>query len=190
MAQQSAKLLGAERVIGIDRLPERLRMAREQVGSETIDYTQVGSVVETLKEMTGGRGPDSCIEAVGMEAHGTGVQYAYDRVKQALRLETDRGQALREAIVACRKGGTLSIIGVYGLMDKFPLGVMMNKGLIIRTAQQHGQAYVPRLLEHARKGEFNTAFLATHRFSLEESPRGYQMFKHKQDGCVRAVFAP
>jgi threonine dehydrogenase-like Zn-dependent dehydrogenase len=188
MAQASARLLGAERVIAIDRFPERLRMARDKVGSEPLDYTQVDSVVDALKEMTGGRGPDACIDAVGMEAHGMGFGYAYDRVKQALRMETDRGQALREAIVACRKGGTLAILGVYGVMDKFPIGVMMNKGLTVKTAQQHGQKYVPRLLEHVSRGELDPSFLATHRFSLEEAPRGYEMFKNKQDGCVRAVF--
>jgi len=190
MAIQSAYLLGAERVIAIDRFPERLRMAREQAGAETVDYTAVDSVIDVLKELTGGRGPDACIDAVGMEAHGTGIGYAYDRVKQALRLETDRGSALREAIVACRKGGVLSILGVYGLMDKFPLGVIMNKGLTVRSAQQHGQKYLPRLLEHAARGELNPAYLATHRFSLEQAPRGYEMFKHKEDGCVRAVFLP
>ncbi|MDF3070603.1 MAG: Alcohol dehydrogenase GroES domain protein, partial [Polyangiaceae bacterium] len=129
MAMRSAYLLGAERVIAIDRFPERLAMARERVGAETINYAQVDSVVDQLKEMTGGRGPDACIDAVGMEAHGTGVEYAYDRVKQAVRLHTDRGEALREAILACRKGGTLSILGVYGVMDKFPIGVIMNKGM-------------------------------------------------------------
>ncbi|GAN48735.1 zinc-dependent alcohol dehydrogenase (plasmid) [Methylobacterium radiotolerans] len=190
MAQQSARLMGAERVIAIDRFPERLRMAREHAGSETLDYTQVHSVLEALKEMTGGRGPDACIDAVGMEAHGTGSQYAYDRVKQALRLETDRGQALREAVMACCKGGTLSVLGVYGMIDKFPMGVIMNKGMTLRTAQQHGQAYMDRLLTHVAKGELNPAYLATHRFSLEDGPRGYDMFKHKTDGCVRAVFAP
>lgn len=189
MAQRSAYLLGAERVIAIDRLPERLKMARENAGAETLDYT-MDNILEALKEMTGGRGPDACIDAVGMEAHGTGVGYAYDRVKQALRMETDRGTALREAILACRKGGTLSILGVYGLMDKFPVGVIMNKGMTVRTAQQHGQAYMPRLLEHAVKGELDPSFLATHRFSLEDSPRGYEMFKNKEDGCVRAVFVP
>ena len=122
MAQKSAMLMGAERVIAIDRLPERLAMARDIIGSETINYEQSDSVLEELREFTGGKGPDACIEAVGMEAHGTGPQYAYDRVKQALHLETDRGSALREAIMACRKGGTLSILGVYGLIDKFPLG--------------------------------------------------------------------
>ena len=140
--------------------------------------------------MTGGRGPDSCIDAVGMEAHGTGPQYAYDRMRQPLRLETDRGQALREAVMACRKGGTLSVLGVYGLIDKFPMGVIMNKGLTVRSAQQHGQAYMDRLLAHAQNGELNPAYLATHRFRLEDAPRGYDMFKHKTDGCVRAVFAP
>ncbi|GCE15358.1 zinc-dependent alcohol dehydrogenase [Tengunoibacter tsumagoiensis] len=190
MAQRSAYLLGAERVIAIDRFPERLRMAQQIVGSETINYMEVDSVIETLKEMTGGRGPDSCIDAVGMEAHGKSMGYAYDRVKQALRLETDRGEALRQAIMACRKGGTLSILGVYGLMDKFPIGAIMNKGLTVRSAQQHGQKYLPRLLEHAKRNELDPSFLVTHRFSLEEAPRGYDMFKHKTDGCVRAVFTP
>ena len=140
--------------------------------------------------MTGGRGPDACIDAVGMEASGDGIQYAYDRVKQALRLETDRGVALREAIMACRKGGTLSILGVYGLMDKFPIGVIMNKGMTVRSAQQHGQKYVPRLLDYVARGELDPSFLVTQRFSLEDAPRGYDMFKHKTDGCVRAVFVP
>lgn len=189
MAQQSAYLMGAERVIAIDRFPERLQLAREKVGAETLDYSQV-DVLEALKDLTSGRGPDACIDAVGMEAHGTGPGYVYDRVKQALRLETDRGSALREAIVACRKGGTLSILGVYGLMDKFPLGVIMNKGMTVRAAQQHGQKYLPRLLEHAVRGELDPSYLVTHRFSLNDAPRGYDMFKNKEDGCVRAVFIP
>ena len=190
MAQHSAYLLGAERVIAIDRFPERLAMAREHAKAETIDYTAVDSVIDTLKEMTGGRGPDACIEAVGMEAHGTGVQYAYDRVKQALRLETDRATALREALVACRKGGTVAVLGVFGLVDKFPMGAIVNKGLTIRSAQQHGQAYVPRLLETVASGAIDPSYLATHRFSLEDSARGYEMFKHKTGGCVRSVFTP
>jgi threonine dehydrogenase-like Zn-dependent dehydrogenase len=190
MAMQSAYLMGAERVIAIDRFPERLQMARNQVGAETINYTEVDSVLDVLRDMTGGRGPDACIDAVGMEAHGTGVQYAYDRAKQALRLETDRGEALRDAIMACRKGGTVSILGVYGVMDKFPVGVMMNKGLTVRTAQQHGQKYVPRLLDHVANGELDPAFLATHRFALEDAPKGYDLFKQKKEGCVRAVFIP
>ncbi len=189
MAMHSAYLMGAERVIAIDRFPERLQMARDHAHAETLDYTQV-NVLEALKEMTGGRGPDRCIDAVGMEAHGTGVQYAYDRVKQALRLETDRGSALREAIMACRKGGTLSVLGVYGLMDKFPMGVIVNKGMTVRAAQQHGQKYVPRLLEHVARGEIDPTYLVTHRMSLEDAPHGYEMFKKKEDGCVRAVFMP
>ncbi len=189
MAMRSAFLLGAGRVIGIDRLPERLAMARDRVGAETLNYAEV-DVLEALKEMTGGRGPDSCIDAVGMEAHGTGIGYAYDRVKQALRLESDRGQALRQAIIACRKGGVLSVLGVYGVMDKFPMGVIINKGMTVRAAQQHGQKYLPRLLQYAATGELDASFLVTHRFSLEDSPRGYQMFKDKQDGCVRSVFVP
>jgi threonine dehydrogenase-like Zn-dependent dehydrogenase len=190
MAMRGAYLLGAERVIAIDRFPERLALARDKVGAETINYEETENVVDQLKAMTGGRGPDACIDAVGMEAHGTGLEYAYDRVKQAIHLHTDRGSALREAILACRKGGTLSILGAYGVMDKFPIGVIMNKGLTVRSAQQHGQKYVPRLLEHASRGELDPSFLITHRFSLEESPMGYELFKKKQDGCVRAVFAP
>ncbi|XVH31474.1 zinc-dependent alcohol dehydrogenase [Haloferacaceae archaeon DSL9] len=190
MAQQSAALMGAERVIAVDRFPERLRMAKEEAGAQTLDYTEVESVPDALKEMTGGRGPDACIDAVGMEAHGTGIGHAYDRAKQSMRLQTDRGQALREATIACRKGGTLSILGVYGLIDKFPLGVVMNKGLTVRTAQQHGQRYVPQLLDHVVEGEMDPSYLATHHLPLEESPRGYELFKHKEDGCVRAVFTP
>jgi threonine dehydrogenase-like Zn-dependent dehydrogenase len=190
IAQKSAYLLGAGRVIAIDRFPERLALAREKVKAETINYAETPNVLEILRDMTGGRGPDACIDAVGMEAHGTGIDYAYDRAKQALRMHTDRGQALRQAILACRKGGTLSILGVYGMMDKFPIGVIMNKGLTVRTAQQHGQKYVPRLLEHTVKGELDASFLATHHFSLEDSPKGYDMFKHKQDGILRAVFVP
>jgi threonine dehydrogenase-like Zn-dependent dehydrogenase len=190
MAAQSAFLLGAERVIVIDRFADRLRSVAEKSGAETIDYTAVDSVIEVLKEKTGGRGPDACIDAVGMEAHGTGLGYAYDRVKQLAHLHTDRGSALREAIVACRKGGTLSMLGVYGLMDKFPLGVIMNKGLTLRTAQQHGQKYVPRLLDYVQQGKLDPSYLATHTFPLEAGPRAYEMFKHKEDGMLRAVFAP
>ncbi len=190
MAQRSALLMGAGRVIAIDRLPERLALARDRVGAETIDYTGTDSVLEHLREMTGGRGPDACIDAVGMEAHGTGPQYAYDRVKQALHLQSDRGSALREAMMACRKGGTLSVLGVYGAIDKFPFGMIINKGLTLRAAQQHGQRYMPRMFEHLQRGELDTSYLITHRMSLEESPRGYEMFKNKEDGCLRAAFTP
>jgi threonine dehydrogenase-like Zn-dependent dehydrogenase len=190
MAQRSALLMGAGRVIAIDRLPERLALARERIGSETIDYSDTDSVLEHLREMTGGRGPDACIEAVGMEAHGTGPQYAYDRVKQALHLHTDRGSALREAAIAVRKGGVLSVVGIYGVIDKFPFGVLTNKGITMRTSQQPGQRYMGRMLEHVQAGELDPSFLLTHRMSLEEAPRGYEMFKKKEDGCLRAAFTP
>lgn len=189
MAQQGAILLGAERVIGIDRYPERLALSRK-LGAETINYEETESVVDVLREMTGGRGPDACIDAVGMEAHGSGASYAYDRMKQALHLHTDRGQALREAIRACRKGGVISILGVYGVMDKFPVGTIINKALTVKTAQMHGQRYVPKLLELAQQGRLRSSFLATHTLSLEDAVRGYAMFKNKEDGCVRAVFVP
>lgn len=189
MAQQSALLLGAERVIAIDRYPERLRMARERIGAETLNYEEV-DVVEALKELTGGRGPDACIDAVGMEAHGTTIDYTLDRMKQALRVVTDRGTALRQALMACRKGGTVSVLGVYGLMDHFPVGLIMNKGLTVRAAQQHGHRYLPRLLALVAKGELDPSFLITHRLSLDDAARGYDLFKDKADGCVRAVFIP
>ena len=189
MAMHSARLLGAEQIIAIDRLPERLALARDKAGAIPIDYTRDG-VLDILRDLTGGRGPDACIDAVGMEAHGRGLDYALDRTKQLLRIATDRGQALRQAAVACRKGGTLSVLGVYGVISEFPLGVLMNKGVTIRTAQQHGQKYLPRLLEYAASGELDPSYLATHHFPLEEAVRGYEMFKHKEDGCVRAVFIP
>jgi threonine dehydrogenase-like Zn-dependent dehydrogenase len=140
--------------------------------------------------MTRGRGPDACIEAVGMEAHGTGPQYAYDRVKQALHLHTDRGSALREAAMAVHKGGVLSVMGVYGVIDKFPFGVLTNKGITMRTSQQPGQRYMGRMIEHMQAGDLDPSFLVTHRMSLEESPRGYEMFKKKEDGCLRVAFTP
>ena len=164
-------------------------MARDYAGSITLDYTEV-DINEALLELTGGRGPDSCIDAVGMEARGEGLSQVYDKTKQMLHLETDVGAALRQAMYVCRKGGNIAILGVYGVMDKFPLGLMINKSLTIRTAQQHGQRYMHRLLEHVARNELNPAFMATHRFPLEEAPRGYEMFKHKEDGCVRAVFVP
>jgi len=189
MAAKSARLLGAERVVVIDRFPERLEMARTVCDADTVDYTDC-NVREVLRETTGGRGPDACIDAVGMEGRGTGVQELYDRTKQFLRLETDRATALRQAVLACRKGGVVSVLGVYGVTDKFPMGAVTNKSLTIRSAQQHGQRYLPRLFEHVQKGELDPAVLITHDMPLEESVRGYEMFKDKQDGCVRAVFRP
>lgn len=190
MAAKSARLLGAERVLVIDRFRERLELARTVCDAETIDYTEVDSVREVLRETTGGRGPDACIDAVGMEGHGTGVQELYDRTKQLLRLETDRATALRQAVLACRKGGVVSVLGVYGVTDKFPMGAVTNKSLTVRSAQQHGQRYLPRLFDHVRKGELDPTVLITHDLPLEESVHGYELFKKKQDGCVRAVFRP
>ena len=190
MAARGAMLMGAEQVIVIDRLPERLAQVQQHIGAETLDYTK-DSVVAELKERTGGRGPDVVIEAVGMEAHGTGPQYLYDQIKQQLRLQSDRPTALRQAIYACRKGGSLFILGVFGgFVDKFPLGAVMNKALTVRGAQQHGQRYIPRILQHIADGELSTEHLATHVMPLDQGPLGYQMFKEKQDGCVRAVFQP
>jgi threonine dehydrogenase-like Zn-dependent dehydrogenase len=190
MAARAAMLLGAERVVVIDRFPERLGQVHDHIGAETLDYSNT-DVLPELKEMTGGRGPDVCIEAVGMEAHGTGPAYLYDQVKQQLRLQTDRPTAVREAIMACRKGGSVYVLGVFGaVVDKFPLGALMNKGLTLRAAQQHGQRYIPMLLDRMAAGELTTEHLATHVMSLEDSPHGYEMFKEKTDGCVRAVFRP
>jgi threonine dehydrogenase-like Zn-dependent dehydrogenase len=190
MAGRAAALMGAERVIMIDRYPERLETARHHVGAEVIDYTQV-HLDDALTELTDGRGPDVCIEAVGMEGHGTGPQYAYDRVKQAMRLQTDRGLPLRQAIHACRKGGRVVALGVYvGFVDKFPMGAVMNKALTLRGAQQHGQRYIPMLLKRMAAGEIDASHLATHPLPLTEGPRGYELFKNKEDGCIRAVFHP
>jgi threonine dehydrogenase-like Zn-dependent dehydrogenase len=148
-------------------------------------------VYDTLLDMTGGRGPDRCIEAVGMEAHDHGVQMAYDKAKQALRLSTERAPSLRQAIRCCRKGGTVSVLGVFGgLVDKFPMGAALNKGLTLRGAQQHGQRYIAMLLERMAAGEIRADHLTTHPMPLEDAVRGYEMFKEKEDGCVRAVFHP
>jgi threonine dehydrogenase-like Zn-dependent dehydrogenase len=190
MAARASQLLGAERVIVIDRFDYRLRLAEETFGVETLDYerTDIGAA---LREATGGRGPDVCIEAVGCEAHSPGVQNVYDQVKSKLKLETDRPIAVREAIHNCRKGGSVFVLGVFsGMVDKFPLGAMMNKGLTLRGAQQHGQRYIPMLLDRIAKGELKTTHLATHVLPLDEGPRGYQLFKEKEDGCVRSVFRP
>ncbi|WP_280334317.1 zinc-dependent alcohol dehydrogenase [Nocardia wallacei] len=190
MAGHSARLLGAERVIVIDRIPERLALARKQFGAEVVDYTAVDSVREILRDMTGGRGPDACIDAVGMEAHSAGPQQLYDRAKQLLRLSTDRAAPLREAILACRKGGTVSVLGIYGVTDKFPMAAVTNKSLTIRTAQQHGQRYMPRMFDYVRQGDLDPSYLITHDMPLEEAARGYDLFKHKTEGCIRSVFRP
>jgi threonine dehydrogenase-like Zn-dependent dehydrogenase len=188
-AIQSAFLLGAERVIAIDRFPERLDMARG-LKAETINYEET-AVLDELKSMTGGRGPDACIDAVGMEAHGVGMVAAYDRFKQALKMETDRPTALREALMACRNGGNVSIAGVYGgFVDKIPFGSIMNRSLTIKTGQTHVQRYMQPLLERIQKGEFDSTCMITHRLPLSEAPKGYDMFMKKQDNCVKVVLKP
>jgi threonine dehydrogenase-like Zn-dependent dehydrogenase len=184
----SAWLLGAGRVIAIDRFEYRLAMARDKCRAETINYEQVESVSDTLIEMTAGRGPDCCIDAVGMEAHGHGIEYAYDRTKQALMLETDRPIALREAIMACRNGGTISVIGVYaGLVDKFPLGTVMNRSLTIRSGQCHVHRYMRLLMDHIEKGDFDPTMVITHRLGLEDAPAAYETFLKKEDNCEKVV---
>jgi threonine dehydrogenase-like Zn-dependent dehydrogenase len=189
-AMASAYLLGAERVIAIDRFPYRLALARERLNvSDTINYEDE-NVLERLKELTGGRGPDACIDAVGMEAHGHAAMYAYDRAKQALMLETDRPIALREAIQACRNGGTVSVIGVYGgFIDRFPMGSLMNRSLTIRTGQCHVQRYMRPLLARIQRGEIDPSFVITHRLRLEDAPQGYEMFLHKRDNCEKVVLS-
>jgi threonine dehydrogenase-like Zn-dependent dehydrogenase len=189
-AIQSAYLLGAERVIAIDRFPERLRMAREMSRAETINYEEV-DVLDALKTITGGRGPDACIDAVGLEAHGVGLVGAYDRVKQAMMLETERPNALREAIMACRNGGVVSIPGVYGgFLDKMPIGSFMNRSLTLKTGQTHVQRYLKPLLDRVQKGEIDPSVIITHRMPLDEAPEAYKMFRDKQDECVKVVLKP
>jgi threonine dehydrogenase-like Zn-dependent dehydrogenase len=184
----SAKMFGAERVIAIDRFGYRLDLAREKSGAETINYEEVDSVVDTLTEMTGGRGPDHCIDAVGLEAHAPGIQYAYDRTKQALMLETDRPIALREAILACKNGGTVSVIGVYGgFIDKFPMGSLMNRSITIKTGQCHVQRYMRPLLERIQNGDIDPSFVITHRMNLEDAELGFDLFSNKLDMCEKVV---
>ena len=190
-AIKSAGMLGAERVIAIDRFPERLRMARERAGAETTINYEEEDVYDTLMSLTGGRGPDACIDAVGMEAHAPGVFGAYDRVKQAVMLETDRPTVLRQAMMACRSGGTVSIPGVYGgFIDKVPFGSIMNRALTIKTGQTHVQRYMRPLLERIERGEIDPSFVITHRLRLDEAPRGYETFLHKQDECIKVVLKP
>ena len=183
----SAFLLGAERVIAIDRFPYRLQMAREKAGAETLNYEEV-DVIDALKEMTGGRGPDACIDAVGMEAHGHGPMFAFDRAMHAARMETDRPLALREAIKACRNGGTVSVIGAYGgYVDRFPLGSIMNRSLTIKAGQCHVHRYMQPLLEHIQNGDIDPTFIITHTMPLDQAPHGYDIFKNKLDNCEKVV---
>ena len=186
----SAYLLGAERVIAIDRFPYRLKMARERAGAITINYEEVDSVIDVLKDLTAGRGPDHCIDAVGVEGHSHGVMYMHDRAKQMMRMQPDRPIALREAILSCASGGTVSVIGVYaGLIDKFPMNAVMNRSLTIKTGQCHVHRYMKPLLERIQKGDIDPTFVITHRMRLDEAPRGYEMFNDKVDGCEKIVLA-
>jgi threonine dehydrogenase-like Zn-dependent dehydrogenase len=186
---RSAFMLGAERVIAIDRFPERLEMAKAG-GAEILNYEEVETGV-ALKEMTGGRGPDCCIDAVGMEAHGTGFMAAYDGIKQTFRLETDRPLVLREAIVACRKGGKVSVPGVYGgFIDKVPMGAFVNKGLTMRSGQTHVHKYLKPLLERIQNGDIDPTFVVTHTLPLEEAPQAYKIFRDKKENCIKVVLKP
>ncbi len=190
-AAKSAALLGAEKVIVIDRVPERLKLSAEQCGGIPLDASRV-PVSEALRDLTGGRGPDCCIDAVGMEAHGTTwFEDLYDRTKQNLMLETDRMAVLRQIILSCRKGGTAVIMGVYtGMGDKVPLGVAFNKGMTLKMGQQHGPKYVPRLFDYWRKGQIDPGFAFTHHVPLDQAPAAYKMFRDKHDGCIKVALRP
>ncbi len=186
---RSAFMLGAQRVIAIDRLPERLEMAR-QAGAETLDFGEA-KIHDALMEMTRGHGPDACIDAVGMEAHEGGVIGKYDKVKQIMRVETDRPFAFRQAIMACRKGGVVSVIGAYaGLADKIPLGAMFNKALTVRNGQCHVQKYWKGLLEKVEAGSIDPSFVITHPTPLAEAAEAYETFTEKKDGCIKVVLKP
>ena len=186
----SAYLLGAEKVIAIDRVTDRLTLAKEHGGAEIINYEDE-DVFEALREMTGGRGPDACIDAVGLEAHGFGIAGAYDKAKQAVRLQTDRPTVLRQAIQACGKGGVISLAGVYGgVLDKVPLGAAFNKSLTFKMGQTHVHRFLPDLLRRVQEGEIDPTFLITHRMPLDQGPDAYKQFKDKEDGCVKVVLKP
>ncbi|MEU8154199.1 zinc-dependent alcohol dehydrogenase [Micromonospora sp. NPDC048986] len=188
LAAASARLLGAERVIVIDRFPYRLRLAEEHIDAETINYEET-DVLDTLNEMTAGRGPDACIDAVGLEGHhGNAAMYAYDRAKQTARVETERPFALRQAILACRSGGVVSVVGAYGgFVDKFPMGAFMNRSLVMRTGQCHVQRYTRPLLERIQRGEIDPSFIVSHRMPLRDAPKGYKIFQKKQDDCTKVL---
>jgi len=186
----SAYLLGAERVIAIDRFPYRLAMARDKAGAITINYEEVDSVPDVLKDLTGGRGPDHCIDAVGVEGHSHGLFFMHDKMKQMMRMQVDRPIALREAILSCASGGTVSVIGVYGgLIDKFPMNAVMNRSLTIRSGQCHVHRYMKPLLERIQKGEIDPTFVITHRMRLDEAPHGYEIFNNKEDNCEKIVLS-
>jgi threonine dehydrogenase-like Zn-dependent dehydrogenase len=186
---QSAFALGAHRVIAIDHHPHRLDLAKA-MGAEVINFEEV-DVREALVEMTGGIGPDACIDAVGMESHGFSADSVMDKVKAAVKLVTDQTHGLRQVIIACRKGGKISIPGVYGgVTDKFPIGALMEKGLSVKSGQTHVQKYMPKLLQMIMDGKLDTTLLISHRLSLEEAPEGYKMFKEQQNEVTKVVLKP
>jgi threonine dehydrogenase-like Zn-dependent dehydrogenase len=190
MTIRSAILLGAKQVIAIDRVPERLDMARAG-GAVTINFDEE-SVIERLEELTQGKGPEKCIDAVGMEAHATAtLDSMYDKVKQAVMLESDRPHVLREMAYVCRPAGTLSVPGVYGgVIDKFPIGMIMNKGLTIRTGQTHVNRWTDDLLRRIQEGQIDPSFVITHKVGLEQGPEMYKTFRDKEDGCIKVVIRP
>ena len=189
-AIKSAYMLGASKVIAIDRFPYRLRIAAEQAGAVTINYEET-SVHDALREMTAGRGPDHCIDAVGLEGHAPGIKGAYDKAKTMMMLETDRPVALREAIMNCRSGGTVSVAGVYGgFIDKFPMGAIVNRALTIKSGQTHVHRYMRPLLERIRSGQIDPTFIVTHRLKLDEVAQGYHTFLEKEDECLKVVMTP
>lgn len=188
-AIRSAFMLGAGRVIAIDRVPERLQLAQAG-GAEILNFEEV-DVIDALRDMTGNQGPDSCMDAVGLEAWGHGAMFLYDRVKQAMRVEMDRPIVLRQCIQACKKGGTVSVPGVYGSFDdKIPLGAFMNKALTMKTGQTHMMRYMQPLLERVQRGDINPAFVVSHRLPLDSAPDAYRMFRDKQDKCIKVVMDP
>ncbi len=188
-AIRSALMLGAERVIAIDRVPERLAMAKAG-GAEILNYEEI-EVGEALKEMTGGRGPDSAMDAVGMEAHGMGLEGFYDKAMMAVKLETDNPTALRQAIVAVRKGGSVSVPGGYNaFVDKIPMGAFMNKGLTMKSGQTHVHKYLQPLLDRVQNGDIDPTFIITHSLPLEQAPHAYEIFKHKKENCIKVSLKP
>ena len=192
MSMLSAWKFGAGRVIAIDRVPERLALAASACKAETIDFSKEDSVYEKLQEMTNGRGPDRCIDAVGTEAHAGGsIDAVLDKAKAAVMLGTDRPHALREAMYCCRKGGTVSVPGAYvGLLDKMPFGAAMNKGITMKMGQTHVQRYTQMLLDRILAGEIDPSFIITHRLPLEEAPHGYKIFREKEEQCIKVVLKP
>jgi threonine dehydrogenase-like Zn-dependent dehydrogenase len=186
----SARLLGAQRVIAIDHLDDRLELAMQRAGATDVINYERTDVLDALRDLTADRGPDACIDCVGMEGESTGLQYVHDRAKQIAHIQLDRPIAVRQAILACRSGGIVAILGVYaGLVDKFPLGALMNRGITIRTGQCHVHRYMKPLLERIERGEIDPSFVVSHHMKLDQAPEAYDMFLHKRDGAMKIVLA-